>query len=204
MFLKLVGKIHGGLIFGRRVEALARHLAEALPENASVLDVGCGSGDIAAAVMALRPDVRIAGIDVLVRPGTKIPVTGFSGGTIPHGDKSFDAVIFVDVLHHADDPQLLLNEARRVAGKMVLVKDHLAENALQHFLLKLMDWVGNRPHGVVLKYEYWSRAQWSGAFEKAGLTPAGLDLGLGIYLWPLSMIFGGSLQALYRLVPSGG
>lgn len=201
MFLKLIGKLHGGLIFGRRVEALARALARALPVNATVLDVGCGSGDIAAAIMEKRPDVRISGIDVLVRQETRIPVTGFSGGIIPHEDKSFDAVMFVDVLHHAEDPLLLLKEARRVARLSVLVKDHLSENSIDLFLLKLMDWVGNRPHGVALKYEYWSREKWSDAFEKAGLRQLGLDLGLGIYLWPLSFIFGGSLQAFFRLEP---
>ena len=51
---------------------LSAALAERLPRDACVLDIGCGSGDLAPRVMRLRPDVSNGGIDVLVRPGTAI------------------------------------------------------------------------------------------------------------------------------------
>jgi len=55
-----------------------------------------------------------------------------------------------DVLHHTQDPAVLLREAVRVSRSFVLLKDHLDENILDDVTLRLMDWVGNRPHGVVL------------------------------------------------------
>jgi 2-polyprenyl-3-methyl-5-hydroxy-6-metoxy-1,4-benzoquinol methylase len=46
----------------------------------------------------------VRGIDIMARPTSHIPVDIFDGQTIPHPDKSFDVVSFVDVLHHTDDP----------------------------------------------------------------------------------------------------
>jgi methylase of polypeptide subunit release factors len=67
-------------------------IRELLPPNARVLDVGCGDGMIAKSWMANRPDIRVEGIDVLVRPATKIPVQAFGGQFIPFEENSFDVV----------------------------------------------------------------------------------------------------------------
>jgi trans-aconitate methyltransferase len=64
----MLDALHSRLIFGRRVRVLAAEIADRLPQGAKVLDIGCGSGDLAALIMARRPDVRVEGIDVLVRP----------------------------------------------------------------------------------------------------------------------------------------
>ena len=100
----LHGKAHDKAVFKRRIQVLAQALADFLPRNARVLDVGCGSGTLAKGIMTLRPDVTIEGIDVLVRPNTEIPVTEFDGNTIPWPDQHFDVALIVDVLHHTDDP----------------------------------------------------------------------------------------------------
>ena len=162
-----VGALHEKLVFGRRVKVLGRHLAALIPPRAKVLDVGCGDGTLDQLILQQLPGVSIEGIDVLVRPATKIPVRPFDGAHIPYPDASFDVVMFVDVLHHTDDPLLLLQEARRV-GKIILIKDHTRKGFLAGPTLRFMDWVGNAPHGVVLPYNYWSERQWDDAFETAG------------------------------------
>ena len=48
------------------MEQLAQHLADLLPRNASVLDVGTGDGSLAQRIGQLRPDVTLRGIDLLV------------------------------------------------------------------------------------------------------------------------------------------
>ena len=63
--------------------------------------------------------------------------------------------------HHARAPESLIAEAARVARKAVIVKDHLAESPLDRLTLRMMDWVGNAPHGVALPpYNYASRETW--------------------------------------------
>src|SRR5262245_22784366 len=99
-----------------------------------------------------RPDISIRVIDVLVRPNTQIPVDRFNGKHLPHADKSFDVVCFVDVLHHTNDPATLLREARRVARKLVVLKDHTMDGIFAYHTLRFMDWVGNAHHGVALPY----------------------------------------------------
>lgn len=197
--MSLIETIHGGYVFKRRVRVLSTHLAEVMPREATVLDVGCGDGLIAKLIMERRPDVKLEGIDVLLRPQTHVPVTKFDGFKIPHPDKSFDCVMFVDVLHHTEDPLVLLREAARVARLGVILKDHCRDGWLAQPTLRFMDWVGNARHGVVLPYNYWSNAQWQDAFRKLGLTTAERRADLGLYPFPASLAFERSLHFIARL-----
>jgi SAM-dependent methyltransferase len=195
-----VGALHERLVFGRRVRVLARHLAGLIPPRARILDVGCGDGTVDQLILQQLPGVSIEGIDVLVRPAAKICVRPFNGVHIPYADASFDVVMFVDVLHHADDPMLLLQEASRV-GKVILVKDHFRKGLLAGPVLRFMDWVGNAHHGVVLRYNYWSEREWRNAFEMAGLSQTSKAVSLGLYPFPASWIFERHLHFILRLEP---
>ena len=192
--MSLIETIHSGYVFKRRVRVLMSHLIEIMPPEAKVLDVGCGDGLIAKLVTELRPDLRLQGIDVLVRPETYIPVVKFDGFKIPYSDKSFDCVMFVDVLHHTDDPLILLREAARVARIAVILKDHCRDGLLAQQTLRFMDWVANARHAVALPYNYWPRRQWQEAFQELGLTIAELRDSLGLYPFPASLFFERSLH----------
>src|SRR5215210_5396361 len=120
-------KLHGGYVHPRRARVLRDQLAELIPSDSRVLDVGCGDGLIASLISQRRSDVSISGVDVLVRPNTLVHVAKFDGQTLPHAQKSFDAVLLVDVLHHSHDPMRLLREAMRVTNKYVIIKDHLRD-----------------------------------------------------------------------------
>jgi SAM-dependent methyltransferase len=199
--MSVVGTLHSKFVVNRRIHVLAKWLAEQIPQRARVLDVGCGDGNIARLLLDARTDIHIDGIDVLVRPVTHIPVTQFDGTTIPFPDKSFDAVMFVDVLHHTNDPSVLLAEARRVARTAVILKDHCRDGALANSTLRFMDWVGNAHHGVALPYNYWAEAQWRETFEKLALAPASWNGRLGLYGFPFSLAFDRKLHFIARLLP---
>ncbi|MCP8883984.1 methyltransferase domain-containing protein [Devosia sp. XJ19-1] len=197
---QLLNAVHGALIFGRRVRAIADALAEAIPDGPGrVLDLGCGDGQVAVALMQRRADLRLEGVDVLVRPVTHIPVTQYDGSVLPFADRSFDHVTIVDVLHHTDDPAAVLAEAARVARLSVVVKDHLREGVLAGPTLRLMDWVGNRGHDVRLPYNYLDSDQWAKAFERAGLAEARRQAHLRLYPAPLSWAFERNLHFVSRL-----
>ena len=62
--MTVVGKLHSNLIFGRRVRVLSGMLADLVPPGTqTLLDIGCGSGQMARLVNERRPEVQITGID---------------------------------------------------------------------------------------------------------------------------------------------
>lgn len=191
--------LHEWYGFDRRVRALSRQIETLLPHDTSVLDVGCGDGTIDRLIQEKRPDLEFRGIDILVRSDTKIPVTEFDGVVIPHPDDSFDCVIFVDVLHHSDNANQLLCEARRVARRFVIIKDHILSGYLAGPTLRFMDDVGNKRHGVRLPYNYWKEDEWRSAFVESNLSVEVWNQGLGIYPWPATLLFDRDLHFLTQL-----
>jgi SAM-dependent methyltransferase len=76
-----------------------------LPDQGSLLDIGCGSGQTAVWFKSLFPTWRAVGLDVAME-GLKaadalgLPVTRASALNLPHADRSYDAIITLDVVQH--------------------------------------------------------------------------------------------------------
>jgi SAM-dependent methyltransferase len=199
--MQLIQKFHQSVIMNRRVSVLASHLANLLPTDDPLqgLDVGCGSGEVAECVQQLRPEIRLRGVDVLVRSQTRIPIDRFDGVTIPFPDRTFDFVMLVDVLHHTENPAKLLTECARVSRQFILIKDHYRDSLWDELRLKAMDWVGNRSYGVALPYNYLSTTQWQALFEECGLWPEKTLDRLDLYTIPLHYIFDDKLHFISQL-----
>jgi len=161
--MTLLRRVHNSQVHQRRVRILARHLSELIPASVSILDVGSGDGLLASRVLAHRSDLKWMAIDPLARSLTHVPVQLLTGNRLPFEDKEFDLVLFVDVLHHTEDPMVLLREAVRVARAGIVIKDHFREGFCAGPRLRFMDWVGNAAWGVPLPYNYWNAAQWKRA-----------------------------------------
>ena len=151
--------------------------------------------------MDLRPDISVRGVEVIVRPGSLIPVESFDGAHLPCEDRSVDTVMVVDVLHHTTDPRVLLAEAARVARHSVLLKDHFEDGWLARQSLRVMDWVGNAHTGVALPYNYWSRREWDRAFAALGLRVDRWTTRLALYPMPASLVLDRSLHFVALLRP---
>jgi SAM-dependent methyltransferase len=191
--------VHQRFVHNRRVDVLCRQIEPLMPANAIVLDVGCGDGLLDRLLMERRPDLSIEGVDVLVREDAHIPVREFHGKVLPWPDNSVDVVLFVDVLHHTDDPTILLREAHRVSRQCVIIKDHLNDGFLSYKTLSFMDNIGNKRHGVVIPNNYWKKIQWNNTFNSLGLKIVDWETRLGLYPFPANLVFERGLHFVARM-----
>ena len=198
MSMQWIARLHARRVEGRRTHVLADRLAKVIPQRCSVLDVGCGDGRVGKEILRRRPDLKIEGVEVLVRDAVEIPVQPFDGVHLPFPDRHFDVVLFTDVLHHTADPMILLREASRVAQRCIVIKDHLKEGVLGAATLRFMDFVGNSRYGVVLPYNYWKREQWKDAAATLGFEEEVWSEQLHLYPWPFSLLFDRSLHVIAR------
>lgn len=198
---RLVQPLHLNFISKRRIRRLGKALSALLPADGAVsgLDIGCGSGEVCLELTAAHPQLKLVGVDVLVRPNAVIETIGFDGQKLPFADKSFDFAMLIDVLHHTADPSILLTEAARVARSFVLLKDHLCSSRFDYWLLRFMDWVGNRAYDVELPYNYLSSNEWRKLYEKVELEPEKNVTDLQLYPLPFSCLFDANLHFLARL-----
>jgi len=160
--------VNDRLFSPRRRQLLADILAPQVGNARTVLDIGSSIGLLAREIQD-RTGARFTGVDIHLFAETAIPVETYDGRSLPFDDNSFDLVSIVDVLHHAEDPQRLLAEARRVARDHVLIKDHYFENRYDTLMLRLSDYLGNKPYGIALPYNFLALATWRTIFRALGL-----------------------------------
>jgi SAM-dependent methyltransferase len=194
-------RAHAHWIHRRRISVLTRRISEWLEPGWKVLDVGCGDGTIGHGISLLSPGTIVEGVEVGIRPQTAIPVRSFDGHSIPVDDDGVDAVLLVDVVHHASDPERLLREASRVARQAIVIKDHRLGRPFAAATLRFMDRVGNRGYDVALPFNYWSESRWRCAWSELELDLDRYSTQLGLYSRPARWFFESGLHFLARLTP---
>lgn len=119
--------LSGGSSSGAIVAWVASVLAERLPPQATVVDVGCGQGALAA---ALGGRVRCyVGLDVVAypelrrQPGLAFHLADLNAPPHPLPAGVADAAVAVETIEHLENPRALMRELARLArpGGLVLV-----------------------------------------------------------------------------------
>jgi ubiquinone/menaquinone biosynthesis C-methylase UbiE len=187
-------------IYARRIQILSSLIAEQLRENDRVLDIGSGSGELAAQIAKRASDnqrtISIQGAEKHPRGDEAVETIAFDGYTIPVDDGHYDVTILADVVHHEEDYMKLLREAVRVTKRYLIIKDHVANGFLAYPRICFMDWAANNPYGVKCLYRYFSVAQWKEHYAELGLTIEKEWRTIRLYPEPFNFIFGNRLQYL--------
>lgn len=176
---------HARRVHEPRVARLAAALGRQIGSAASLLDVGAGDGTLGRELAVRTGASRVAGVDVLVRPGAAIPIEPYDGVSLPFGDGAFEAVVLSDVLHHTTDPARVLRESLRVAERVVAIKDHFAFGRVSELLLYAMDRAGNAEAGVLSPGHYFSAAAFADLVEEAGGRVRSIEWPLRVHDFPI-------------------
>lgn len=165
--LKLWDRIFG---WKRRAEARAtlRHVEPFLTPGSSVLDVGCGIGYV---LDVLNNEFQCTGYgcDVVKPPVDIERFAKFDGVRLPYRDKSFDVAFLIFVLHHADDPGLLLREASRVARRSVVVLEDTPEQGFERRWGKVHIQSFAARHSIPWEGRVRSDEEWRQIFQFSGM-----------------------------------
>jgi len=110
----------------RTVENSAQFLVKHLQPNSTLLDAGCGPGNITAEISELIPDGKIVGVDysreIIDQARREYPDSHYKNlefkaadiYELDFADHTFDVVYMHQVLQHLQDPVSALVELRRV------------------------------------------------------------------------------------------
>jgi len=189
----LVG-FHQRAAHAKRLDKLRDVLGETIRtlglggQGFSLLDVGCGDMRLSESLAGLNQNVELTCLDVYPRPLAGPDAQRwkkyrrFDGTMLEFPDKSFDVVLFVDVLHHAkaQDQRQLLREAVRV-GRRAIVKDHFQYGAVSNATLRLMDFVGNWGYGVSVPRRYFTQEDFGPLVAEAGAREVSRKVGVDLY-----------------------
>jgi len=90
----------------------------------SVLDIGTGTSIPIHIFAEIFPKVRYNTVDVVdIRKRKKLPFVIYDGKNLPFDNFEFDVSLLNETLHHCENPESVLIEARRVA-KLIYVIEH--------------------------------------------------------------------------------
>lgn len=147
----------------REVERL---LGRPVRPDEQLLDVGCGTGWLAAGLRRAVPGLSIVGCDLSAgmlgraRAAGAWPLVQAAAGRLPLADGSVDLVVTRGVLHHLPDPAAALAEWRRVLrpGGAVVVCSEPTPSVQRHGELLVRALLRLLPGGLSAEDDFWEVA----------------------------------------------
>lgn len=138
---EIAGELYGESFHLKRLAVTGSLIRRLLPENGSVLDVGCGTGrwshvasEQAGTVVAI--DLSATNIETARRlhPGPNIEfVVGDVAQMLPESaGPAFDLALLIHVLEHIDDAVDLLSRLRRLARTVLVEVPDFEADMLNH------------------------------------------------------------------------
>ncbi len=148
---------------------MCRQCENFIEKGAKILDLGCGSAIVGKTFQDFF-QAELAGVDVKDQRVAKIHFQIFDGKNLPFSDNSFDVILINYVLHHAQKPEVLLREARRVTDDKIIIFEDLPEGFFTELICFL--------HGLSYKLffqkdeqegKFFGNEEWKKVFSELGL-----------------------------------
>lgn len=150
-----------------RMKIKFQRIYDRLDKEETVLDLGTGNGGLCHALKEAGVEVKPVDIkDISFFPEVSPEI--YDGKKLPYPDNAFDTVLLITVLHHTPDPDAILEEAKRVARKKVIVMEDIYRNKAQQYLTYFTDSLVNLEFAGHPHTNRTDKA-WRETFDKMGL-----------------------------------
>ncbi|MBI2326466.1 methyltransferase domain-containing protein [Candidatus Collierbacteria bacterium] len=158
MFQTLLQKI-----VRHRSEVVISRILPFLKKSNSIVDIGSGTGDVA--YLLNQSGKNVTPVDVADFHGPRlVKTTIYDGQKLPFPDKSFDSALLLMVLHHTPNPEVVFDEAARVANEVVVIETSYTTQINGWFTI-VSDMIGNfRLNAFWSSYK--SDSEWKDFFAK--------------------------------------
>lgn len=91
--------------------------------SGKMLKIGSGLGFMTTFIRQDNPDLTVLEIENNPKDANNDIVILYNGREIPFPDETFDCVVCTYVLHHTDNPILILSEMKRVAKRLIILEE---------------------------------------------------------------------------------
>ncbi|MBI2625992.1 MAG: class I SAM-dependent methyltransferase [Candidatus Nealsonbacteria bacterium] len=142
-----------------------------IKDGARIIDIGCGSGT-AAKLFKDFFKAEVMGVDVKDNRIYPVPFKLIDGRNLPFNDSYFDIALIICVLHHIEDFQVLLGEAKRVA-KTIIIYEDIPEGFFSKLVCSIHIFFSSRNMlypSVSNLHSFKTRQQWRDIFNSLGLS----------------------------------
>jgi len=161
-FRKLIYKLGNS-----RAKVIIKEIEKELKNGDKILDIGSGVCNIAE--ILLKRNFKLIPLDIknLSFVDGINPII-YDGEKIPFKDKEFDVALIITVLHHTPKSEKILEEAKRVAKKIIVLEDIYTNFFHKHLTFFLDSLVNlefkNCPHSNK------TDEKWKSLFKKLNLN----------------------------------
>jgi SAM-dependent methyltransferase len=120
-----------------RVDPIIASFSSIIQPRSRIIDIGAGKG-LVAQELASQFGARVTLVDVAQYNHTDLPLTVCDSRALAFEDSSFDYALLSFVLHHSQHADAILQEALRVAHKVVIV-ENVVHGRIRGALTRLID-----------------------------------------------------------------
>lgn len=147
----------------RKVEPFLMHL----DADDQILDIGSGNGLVAYTLREQGYQVTPLDVADLSYAPEVAPVV-YDGQNMPFDNQAFDTALLLTVLHHIPEPDAVLQEACRVARRVIIIED-IYHNNIQKWLTFSMDRFINWGYADC-PHTNKNDEEWKATFDKMGAS----------------------------------